>query len=229
VDVVHVEKQGNVIKTLGATRLDPEDRMIDDYTRIKGGLWHPQFRKQRLINLVNSRAWYAGFDALMCNMPYEQSVGSKAFRHDAREALSQEGALWKKEGQLTMADDDLTAMDTTESQNIGNVGCEALVYRVVGVYLYRKLKSKYQLEWSAVKDNPRLHSEYENTREKLARETFLAVRSRSGLDFTDYFASTLCSVAQPLSEQQYVALAQALYEDTEKVRTLTMLALAARS
>ncbi|HKZ03013.1 MAG TPA: type I-MYXAN CRISPR-associated protein Cmx8, partial [Pyrinomonadaceae bacterium] len=49
VDVVHVEKQGNNIRTRGVGRVDPEPAMIDDYTRIKASLWNPQFRKQRLM------------------------------------------------------------------------------------------------------------------------------------------------------------------------------------
>ncbi|MGH9962557.1 MAG: type I-MYXAN CRISPR-associated protein Cmx8, partial [Pyrinomonadaceae bacterium] len=117
----------------------------------------------------------------------------------------------------------------TDSGNAATLSCEALVYRVVSFYLQRKLKSKYQLEWSAVKDNPGKTSEYREMKEKVARDAFLAIRSRSGLDFADYFASTLCSVSQPLSEQQYVSLAQALYDDTDRVRTLTMLALSARA
>jgi CRISPR-associated protein Cmx8 len=220
VDVVHVEKQGNSIKTLGVTRLDPELRMIDDYPRLKTSLWHPLFRQQRLLNLVNGRVWYAGFQRLLCRVPYEQSIGHPMFRHDARESFRQEVQRLTEEASREMAD--ATFPETPEQ-------CETLVYRVVGMYLRGKLSTKYQLEWESVKDNPGKRKEYEEAREKIAREAFLAVRSRNGLDFADYFASTLCSVTQPLSERQYVALAQALYEDTDKVRTLTMLALSARS
>ena len=229
VDVVHVDKQGNNIKTLSVARIDPELTMIDDYMRIKDSLWNPQFRKQRLLNLVNDRAWYAGFDDILCSRPYEQSIGNKTFRHDAREVFRQEVESPIEEGGANMSDDTLSDVATTEANDPVKLSCEALVYRVVRIYVQRKLKSKYQLEWSAVKDIPSKYAEYEEMREKVAREAFLAVRSRSGLDFADYFASTLCSVSQPLSEQQYVTLAQALYEDTDKVRTLTMLALSARS
>jgi len=229
IDVVHVDKQGNNIKTLGVTRLDPELSMLDNYTRIKASLWNPQFRKQRLLNLVNSRVWYAGFNEMMCSLPYEQSIGYKTFCHDARESFHQEVERIAEEARTDMADESLSETPAIELNEVANVNCEALVYRVVGIYLQRKLSSKYQLEWSAVKDDPGKRKEYGETREKVAREAFLAVRSRSGMDFTDYFASTLCSVSQPLSEKQYVALAQALYEDTDKVRTLTLLALSARS
>ena len=123
-------------------------------------------------------------------------------------------------------------LDDIESEDSGNqagASYEVLVYRVISVYIRRKLKSKYELEWDTVKNDPSKRDEYKEMKEKVAREAFLAVRSRNGMDFTDYFASTLCSVSQPLSEQQYVKLAQALYKDTDKVRTLTLLALSARS
>ena len=220
VDVVHVAKQGNNVKTLGVTRLNPEARMIDDYARIRESLWNAPFRKQRLLNVVHDRPWYAGFDGLMHSLPYEQSIGSEAFRHDAR--LS-----------FRMAEEESATMSEATPANTESVppvlDCEALVYRVIGIYLQRRLKAKHGLEWSEVKGRPDQRKAYEETREKVAREAFLAVRSRSGLDFAEYFASTLCSVSQPLNEQQYVTLAQSLYADTDKVRTLTMLALSARS
>jgi CRISPR-associated protein Cmx8 len=227
VDVVHVDKQGNNIKTLGVGRIDPEVTMIDDYTRIKGSLWNPLFRKRRLLNLVNRRSWQAGFDEILCAMPYEHSIGNKGFRHDARESFRQEVQLIKEEARANMSDDS-TLGALPVSLTASSLSCEALVYRVVGFYLQSKLKSKYQLEWSVVKENAAGSAQYQEMKEKIARDAFLAVRSRSGVDFADYFASTLCSVSQPLSEQQYIGLAQALYEDTEKVRTLTMLALSAR-
>jgi CRISPR-associated endonuclease/helicase Cas3 len=146
------------------------------------------------VNLVNHRAWYAGFDDILCSRPYEQSIGNKTFRHDAREVFRQEVESTIEEGGANMSDDTLSDVAITEVNDPVKLSCEALVYRVVGIYVQRKLKSKYQLEWAAVKDIPSKYAEYEGMREKVAREAFLAVRSRSGLDFADYFASTLCSV-----------------------------------
>jgi CRISPR-associated protein Cmx8 len=230
VDVVHVNKQGNNIKTLGVARIDPDLSMIDDYTRIKNSLWNPHFRKQRLLNLVNNRAWHAGFDSIMCRLPYEQSIENNAFRHDARESFRQEiQQLTEEEVNAMMTDDMPSEVTDSKSNHTARLSCEELVYRVISIYVQRRLKSKYQLEWVAVKNNPSQLKEYSEAKEKITRDAFLAVRSRSGMDFIDYFASTLCSVSQPLSEQQYVNLAQALYNDTDKVRTLTMLALSARS
>lgn len=106
---------------------------------------------------------------------------------------------------------------------------EALIYKMVGAYINRKLRSKYSLEWEQVKNNPSKKKEYEEMREKIAKDAFLAVRSRTEMDFINYFASTICSVSQYMDEESFSTLAQALYQETDKVRTLTMLALSARS
>ena len=151
IDVVHVDKQGNNIKTLGVARLHPELSMLDDYTRIKASLWNPPFRKQRLLNLVNGRTWYAGFNEMMCSLPYEQSIGHKTFCHDARESFRQEVERIAEEARTDMADETLSQTSSIELNEVVNVNCEALVYRVVGIYLQRKLSSKYQLEWAAVR------------------------------------------------------------------------------
>jgi CRISPR-associated protein Cmx8 len=229
IDVVHVEKQGNVIKVLGTSRLDPEASMIDEYARLRHSLWNPLFRKQRLLNLINEREWYTGFETIFSRLPHEQSIGNKNFRRDARESFKDEIETTNEESNKTMMD--ANAFDDIEQKEPGiapTLTCEELIYRLVGTYINRKLKNKYQLEWSSVKGDAKKQGEYEASKEKVARDAFLAVRSRTGADFADYFASTLCSVPQHMAEKHFQTIARALHEDTDKVRTLTMLALSAR-
>jgi CRISPR-associated protein Cmx8 len=85
------------------------------------------------------------------------------------------------------------------------------------------------MSWSKAKGNPGLEKDYGEKREKVAREAFLAVRSRTGADFVTYFTSTICSVPQHTSEEKYLEIARALMDpkDVEKVRSLTLLALSA--
>lgn len=237
VDVVHVEKQGNNIRLLGTTRLDPDEQMLDEYATLRRALWNPLFRRQRLINLTArpGREWHEGFDALLCRVPFkeffaEEEAGFKYFRRDVRQAFEREFKVKNVEAQTEMTTPEEPGEDgQSESAAAPDTSFEALVYRVVGAYVRRRLKSKHDLEWSAVKDNPAKRKEYEEHRGKIARDAFLAVRSRTGTDFTDYFATTLCSVPQFLSEENFVALARALHDDADRVRTLTLLALSARS
>jgi CRISPR-associated protein Cmx8 len=220
VDVIHLKKVRNNVKLLGSTRLDPEMTMIDEYNRLRTSLSNIIFRRQRLLNLVNQKDWYIGFDRVFSTLPKEQTFESGFFCKDARHTFEEHN----KEITMQTTDniDDVTTDEVTKS-------CEQLVYQVVRNYVYRKLKSKYQLEWPSVKGNPAREQEYREKREKIAKEAFFAVRSRSGIDFIDYFASTLCSTPQHLTEDQFSTITKALYEETDKVRTLTMLALSALS
>ena len=213
VDVIHTEKQGNNVRILASTRIDPDEPIINEYNRIKKSYWNPLFRRQRLINLVDKKPWYMGFDALLCTMPYEQSMENDYFKHDATEAFKHEVAQ----------------MNQTNPEN-SNKEIESLVFELVRNYVTRKLSGKYDLEWKKVKDNPEQKKKYEDTKEKVAKNAFLAVRSRTETrDFVNYFVSTLCSVPQYIKPEDYVTLTKALYDDTDRIRTLTLLALSANS
>ena len=106
---------------------------------------------------------------------------------------------------------------------------EHLVYKRVQAYVLGKTERKYDLAWAEVMGKPLLEDEYRKKREKVGRDAFLAVRSRTGADFVAYFTSTICSIPQHASEQSYLELARALMDpaDIERVRSLTLLALSA--
>ena len=234
VDVIHAEKPENDTKLLSVSRLDPELTMVDEYATLRRTLWNPLFRRQRMINLMAQRPWYDGLDALLCRLPFkelfaEQEAGFKYFRHDVRQAFEQEFNVKNEEAQTDMTTPEEPAEDRQpEFAAPPDASCEALVYRVVSEYIRRKLALKYDDKY-----NPKASQEEQDLRKerrgKVARDAFLAVRSRTGADFVDFFATTLCSVPQFLSEEQFMTLARDLYEDTDKVRTLTLLALSARS
>jgi CRISPR-associated protein Cmx8 len=224
VDVVHVNKEGNNIRLLGSARLDPEAEMIDRYAQFRDSFWNPIFRRQRLLNLVNHRDWHAGFDSLMSKLPYEQTIGNSYFRRDARESFPKEVKTMNEKINGSTDQDDPN--DPNPPEGVSN---QALIYRAVANYLRYKLDSKYKKVWKNVQGNPKEESEYRELKAKLAREAFLAIRSRSGQDFVEYFVSTLCSVSQSMNEQRFITLTQSLINDTDNIRTLTMLALAAQT
>jgi len=106
---------------------------------------------------------------------------------------------------------------------------EIILLNLVKAYLSRRLAGKYSIEWKAAKESEDGRKEYDDKKNKLARDAFLAIRARTGADFIEYFVSTLCSVPQHMSDSTFTSLSTQLYQDTERVRTLTMLALSARS
>jgi CRISPR-associated protein Cmx8 len=222
VDVVHLEKQGNNIRLWGTARIDATRSMIDEYARVKGMFRHALFRRQRLLNMLNERAWFSGFGALLSTTDSEQTFGSRLFRTDVRIAFKDS----MQSHQSTKGEQDEVDTDTSK-QPADQSSVEDLVYQLVGTYITAKLRSKHQLEWRSVQGSPR-EGEYDDKKTKIAKDAFLSVRSRTGDDFIEYFVSTLCSFPQFLNEAGYATLAQALHTDTDKVRTLTLLALSAR-
>lgn len=221
IDVIHTEKQGNNVRLLSITRLDPDSDTTDRYIQIRDTYWNPLFRRQCLLNLVNHQPWYTGFDALLCTLPYEQTIENKYFRGDVRKKIE---SLIEEEKHMT--------------EPATKATIEPLIFQLVKTYVSRKLKSKHDLEWKSEwkslkgdELNKRVdYQEYSGKKSKIAKSAFLEVRSRTEQgDFIRYFTGTLCSVPQYMGSDSYVKLAQALYheEEYEKVRTLTLLALSA--
>jgi CRISPR-associated protein Cmx8 len=208
-EVFHLDKEGNNVRLYSASRIDPEPSMIDEYEGLRPLLWDPLFRRTRLLNLVEERPWYAGFDRIAATVPYEATFGAPYFRHDARESFKRNEAMSQSETSSPEA------------------AIEPLVLQLVRGYVSRKVKSRTGLDWESVKENESQRKDYDAARERIARDAFLAVRSRTGQDFVEYFAGTLCSIPHHLKTEQFVLLSRALHERTDNVRTLTLLALSA--
>jgi CRISPR-associated protein Cmx8 len=217
IDVIHAEKQGNNVRLLSMNRLNPEEAMIDEYAQIRDNFWSPLFRRQCLLNLVNHSPWYSGFDALLCTLPYEQSFENDYFQRDVRKKLE-------------------TLIEEQQHMSELARAIEPMVFQLVKNYVGRKLKSKYDLEWKAewkgLKPEELAkqagYTKYSEMKAKVAKSAFLDIRSRTEqMDFINYFVSSLCSVPQHLKSDDFVTLTQVLYQDTDKIRTLTLLALSA--
>jgi len=213
-DVFHAAKEGNNVRILGVTRVEPEEKMIDAYTQFKGAYKSPVFRRHRLLNLLQGQAWWTGFGALCATTTSKLTFENRQFRHDARQALTKT--------EMTMTDAQSTHTGQTKT-------IEEVVYGMVRAYLRRKLASKYELTWDEAKKTDESKDVYSKKREKLAREAFLAVRSRTGADFVEYFTATICSVPQRMNEEAYLAVSKALVQECERIRTLSLLALSANA
>jgi CRISPR-associated protein Cmx8 len=195
--------------------------MLDEYAEIKSALFDPMFRRQRLLNLIQNKPWYAGFDRLLSLLKIEHGLLSKEFQHDVR-------ISFKSDTQLDKGGHDNMAVSTEEIESKKST-CEELILRIIENYMRRKLKEKYGLDWETAQKSDQQKATYREKKETTAKDCFYAIRSRTGDDFINYFASTLCSVPQWMNQESFLVLTRALYEDTERMRTLTMLALAARS
>ncbi|WP_017717454.1 type I-MYXAN CRISPR-associated protein Cmx8 [Kamptonema formosum] len=204
--------QKNEIREL--VRLTPEESQIDAFARVRENCWDTVFTAQRLKNVLGRRLWYVGFDRLCASLDIAQIFGPQSyFCRDARKSFEVEVI-------------DLSA-NAEQNQPLS---LEALIYKLVDSYLGKRLKEKYELVWDKVKDDEAKKEDYSEKREKLAKEVFYGFRSRSGTDFANYFAITMGSVNQSylLKEQNFELLAQLLYKEPDRVKSITLLALSAR-
>jgi CRISPR-associated protein Cmx8 len=223
IDVVHIKREKDNTEILSVARIDPTQRMIDEYARVRGMFRCALFRRQRLLNVLNEFEWFDGFGSLFSTCATEQTIKSRFFCADVRTAFKD----FMQSDESTIGEQN--EMDTDVSvQSANQSSVEGLVYQLISTYVRAKLRSKHELEWKEGFKGTQAEQNYNDKKAKIARDAFLSVRSRTGDDFVEYFASTLCSVPQFLSEDGYATIAQALHTDTDKVRTLTLLALSAR-
>ena len=109
-----------------------------------------------------------------------------------------------------------------------------LIHRVVRTYLYEKTKEKSSIDPEKFKEGDRINWEkvppaFGEAKRKLAEGIFLEFRSRRDHAFVAHFVATFCSAKQYLSERDFCVVADHLMQQTEDVKTLTLLALSANS
>lgn len=210
-DVFHVEKEGNNVRVRGVTRVDLERTRVDAYARTKAAYRSSEFHRRRIMNILEGRSqWSHGYGRLCSVTPDELTINDSRFRHDCRVAFT--------EVEMTQNEEETTL--------------EHRVYRMIRSFVTQRLVMKHGKDWTweRVKGTNR-ENDYNDKKGKIARDAFLAVRSRSGADFVGYFTSTICSVPQYLGETGFIEVARALHDETqvEHVRSLTLLALSANS
>ncbi len=215
-DVVHVNKEGNNVRVYSNTRITPDERLLREYDRVRGRFWDPLFRRQALLNVVERRPWFAGFDRLAETTPHKsQMIGRWQFCRDVTEMFRERRELMERSGE----------------EPVGEKNLDVLVYDMVRNYVARKADAKSGTTWAKAKGSAALEKGWNEQKQRAAGDAFLAVRSRTESDFVDYFVGTLCSKGQYLMGGRFATIAAALRDPSQArhVRTLTLLALSAES
>ncbi|EJO68285.1 type I-MYXAN CRISPR-associated protein Cmx8 [Leptospira kirschneri] len=235
-DIIHCEKDDKNIRIRNSIRIKPNFDFENKVMQYKKLYHNYHFQKEIIQNLLSNKSELNGFYELFKNYPYEEFFkfganvrGEIGFKTDAKTYFEEQEIKFK--GEQKMSED-------------GNVPktIELLVHQIIRTYIFSKLEFKHQIIWdkdkkvlwSKSRNTPANDDDYKN-KSKIAKDAFLAIRSRKDReDFINYFTSTICSVPHKLGEEEYIKLAESLYnaeEDTgwEKIRALSMLALSANS
>lgn len=213
VDVVHARKDGNNVRILAQERFETSLASNRWYRTIENAkLYSPVVRRRLLQNVLSHRPWYAEFGRLLATQPSEVTFENYAFQRDARTIFE------------LVKDDPADERNSTMTETPPEL--PMFVYRIATRYLTGMLSEKYGLTWSdETKRNP---GKYNESKEKLAREALLAIRSRTGPAFIEFVATKIFSMAQGMPKEEFQTVSDALLNHSEVFRTLLMLALSAQ-
>jgi len=214
-EVYHVQKDGNNVRVHRSARLAPSRAMVDRYRTIETRFSEFLFRRQQLVNLIEARPWWSGYDRLFATISHAHFVGKERsfFGRDVRNAFKdyerQEESMPESEkSEHTLA---------------------SIVQRVVRNYADKRVEMRTGVSFEEAIKQPSGPNakKYNEELDRVTRDAFLAIRSRTGGDFVQYFTGTLCSIRHQVGKAGYELLAAALLDKDriEEVRTLTMLAL----
>ena len=205
VESYHMHKLGNNIKMLSVSRVADKPGLVARYARIERTYRNPLFRASQMRALVRDEPWTAGLIELFAEYPSRFFVEGDdtprflpRFGRDARELF--------KAAYQEVRDMKVEEMDDDERlQHLGVV-----VQRLVNKYVEGRAEVK---TGKKAKDFPKKSvdgkerrvypKEFREAQQRVCSDAFLAMRSRHDQDFVEYFAGSICSVPQYLTQSDY--------------------------
>ena len=207
----------------------PTKFLVKAYSKVVSGYFNPLFKKQLIENLFMRQAWYHGMYALLAKYPKEFFIQCPespkniyGFFRDLKRKFffihqyihpGVEGG-----GKAEENKEDLLALR---------------IRSLVSQYIQRKAEGKSRMASKEFQkdESGRGHypARYREAVKNVCMDIFLAMRGRQGQCFVEYFVGTLCSVPQYLSNDDFLLISQALNNEWDKVKTLSMLAVSACS
>jgi len=258
VEYVHLEKQGNNVKTLGSGRVAPDPRLMDRYRAVSQRYRSPLFRSYRVRALLahERQPWWQSFDVPLQTFPHQLFLRGEnlpplawSFRRDVSTAFREDD---DNESIQTPEGDAMSTTDTTNPPK----PIEASVLNIVRTYVLAKSKEKSKVDDATidaifksqasggdeVSDLPEVSQKdqefqekrrnFEGERKKIAEKLFLEVRSRHGDEFQSYFAEHFGAKSQRFNlsrEPDFKNVCDHLINRPADVRVMTLLALSACS
>ncbi len=231
-EIFHLQKHGNRIRQLAVERILPHKEVLVEYEQLRKKVRNPIFKEVLLRNLLEGAPWHSHFDRPVHQHPMPLFILCRGrtpremvfFGLDARRKF--------KSLETQLEHDKIGGImdDQTRDNQLA-----LRVYRLIQTYVNQRTEEKSGKkfkDFSKHKDaDGRIQypSEYREAREKVCGDAFLAMRGRRDQEFVEYFTGTICSVPQYLNQEHYVAVAEALMSDWERIKILSMLALSAHS
>jgi CRISPR-associated protein Cmx8 len=207
----------------------PDESLLKLYKRITSSYFNPLFKRQLIENLFMQQSWYHGMHDLFANHP-------KEFFIQCPESPKKIYGFFRDVKKKFFSIQEDNQMDMEGYMSVEENKEELLALRIRGLvrqYVQRKAESKSGMTFKEFKKDEKGKTIYPTTYreavEKVCMDAFLALRGRREQDFVEYFTGTLCSVPQYLPKDDFLLVSQALINERDKVKALSMLAVSACS
>jgi CRISPR-associated protein Cmx8 len=231
VDYLHFRPGKNGAKMLSAGRVGLRQHLAEDYEHIAGvpggkpPFGNPLFRRALMQHILDNVSWFQPFGKLFQEWPAQFFVQSeksptkiKPFWVDARNKLLEVIRAMPTDPR---SDDPLDAPDE-------NAVLAATINRFIRHYLDERLKKELGYDYPAFRKARNTPPDAAKERRELGERLFLQFRSRQDQAFIDHFTATFFRVGQFMGHN-FEKTASALMTQTDKVKTLTLMALSANS
>ncbi|MGE3818120.1 MAG: type I-MYXAN CRISPR-associated protein Cmx8 [Isosphaeraceae bacterium] len=199
VESYHMVKVGNNVKLLSFGRVADRPYLVEDYTNIADNYRNPLFKTGLMRALIRETPWHSRMAELFSEYPWTFFIEGEdtpkylpRFGRDAREML--------KAFRRDSNDEALDSMKDEEKLK----HLSLIIQRLVNRYVEGRAEAKTGLK---AKDFPKVPTtdgnsrrvypkEFREAQGRVCSDAFLAMRSRHDQDFVNYFADSVCSVAQ---------------------------------
>lgn len=222
IEYLHLNQDGNIVRFLSTGRVAYSRDLAEVYRGIVAWYANALFRRGLMLALLDDLPWFQPFGKLFAEWDVSFFVPTDAppklswFWADARKYLrSVEDRVKSATSDAPPGEDDLLA---------------STVNRFVQRYLDERIK-KDKPEWDFAKfrKEKKTPPEASEARRKLAERLFLELRSRRDQAFIDHFTNTFFAVPQFFGQKpaprMFERIADKLLNESEKVKTLTLMAL----
>jgi CRISPR-associated protein Cmx8 len=234
IDVFHLYRKKHESQILSINKYLPNKDIIEEFTQIDFKIFNFNCRLQYWQNLINNRPRITGFDILIQNLPFAETIGNRWFCRDFRTLFYPQSDPMKPEE--TDAEEATSQPDAEEPSPPKEISLEILILRLLKNYTRHKLNHQFGIEWNKVwsSQKPDIRNQdpgyqaYKHRKELVLKDLHIDFRRhRHPNEFLAYFATKFTGVYQYLSTQEYLLLAEQIQTQPERIQILCLLALPA--
>ena len=246
VETYHMLKQGNIVKLLSFARLVGRPGLAADYDQVRKNYRNRFFRAALMRGLIRDESWHLGMAGLFARYPWSYFLQTEdsprylpRFGRDARDLLrSFEKAIHA-----------MPTSDMSDEDKIRHLS--VLLRRLMNRYIDGRAASKLGLKLDKIPRKnvdgksrlaPPDPDRFREAQQRVCSDAYLAMRSKHDQDFVEFFAGSVCSVAQYLAQDDYQFLTAILLTNPDRsnpvglkrlcwedVKTIAMFAVSAQA